>query len=151
MGQEMVPRTKVLTHGPLGAGNCCWLPKLGLRPPDASLERPGTPAVDDWGGVGGGKVIPRPTRAVSPLGLPLTPSASSGGPGTQVLSTRAQADAPSQPSVVTSANGLSQRSHWRPRTPGLQEHWPVSAWQVRLCEPAGKHSQGRQASCSGGR
>lgn len=57
---------------------------------------------------------------------------------------------PLQPSVVTSAKGLSQRLHWRPMTPGLQAHCPVSASQVRLWEPCGKQSHGRQASWSGG-
>lgn len=57
---------------------------------------------------------------------------------------------PSQPSGVTSAKGLSQRLHWRPMTPGRQAHCPVSASQARLWEPAGKQSQGRQASRSAG-
>lgn len=57
---------------------------------------------------------------------------------------------PSQPNVVTSANGLSQRLHWRPMTPGLQAHCPVAMSQVRLWEPWGKQSQGRQVSWAGG-
>ena len=44
---------------------------------------------------------------------------------------------PSQPLVVTSAKGLSQRSHWRPMTPGLHGHWPSSGSQTRDREPVG--------------
>lgn len=49
---------------------------------------------------------------------------------------------PSQPRTVTSANGLSQRLHCRPITPGLQGHCPVSMSQARVWEPDGKQSQG---------
>lgn len=49
---------------------------------------------------------------------------------------------PSHPVDVTSANGLSQRLHWRPITPPLQGHCPVMASHVRDSEPREKHSQG---------
>lgn len=49
---------------------------------------------------------------------------------------------PSHPVDVTSANGLSQRLHWRPMTPPLQGHCPVTASHVRDSEPREKHSQG---------
>ena len=44
---------------------------------------------------------------------------------------------PSQPLGDTSAKGLSHRSHWRPMTPGLHWHWPLSRSQAREKEPMG--------------
>lgn len=58
---------------------------------------------------------------------------------------------PSHPVDVTSAKGLSQRLHWRPMTPPLQGHCPVTASQVRDSEPTEKHSQGEQTSSPSGR
>lgn len=49
---------------------------------------------------------------------------------------------PSHPVDVTSAKGLSQRLHWRPMTPPLQGHCPVTASHIRDSEPREKHSQG---------
>lgn len=44
---------------------------------------------------------------------------------------------PSQPEFVTSAKGLSHALHWRPITPGLHWHWPVSGSHDREKEPTG--------------
>lgn len=44
---------------------------------------------------------------------------------------------PSQPEFVTSAKGLSHVLHWRPITPGLHWHWPVSGSHEREKEPTG--------------
>lgn len=44
---------------------------------------------------------------------------------------------PSQPLAETSAKGLSQRLHWRPITPDLHWHWPLSRSHVLEKEPTG--------------
>lgn len=44
---------------------------------------------------------------------------------------------PRQPLAVTSAKGLSQLLHWRPRAPGRQGHCPLWGAQEREVEPTG--------------
>lgn len=44
---------------------------------------------------------------------------------------------PRQPLAVTSAKGLSQLLHWRPRAPGRQGHCPLWGAHEREVEPTG--------------
>lgn len=65
------------------------------------------------------------------------PGCVSSEPGLPAFRWGQGACSPRQPLAVTSAKGLSQPLHWRPRAPGRQGHCPLWGAQEREVEPTG--------------
>lgn len=137
------------TEGAFGTGGSSRQPKAGTGPPDPSLDGPRAAVVIHCKEVHhhSGAVVPLQQWPGSPA-LPrqlqvCNPSRLLASPGHWSLAYSREGHPPisralpSQPLVVTSAKGLSQRSHWRPMTPGLHGHWPSSGSQTRDREPVG--------------
>ena len=136
------------TEGAFGTGGSSRQPKAGTGPPDPSLDGPRAAVVIHCKEVHhhSGAAVPLQRWPGSPA-LPrqlqvCNPSRLLASPGHWSLAYREghppiSRALPSQPLVVTSAKGLSQRSHWRPMTPGLHGHWPSSGSQTRDREPVG--------------